>query len=112
MTMKFRSKSGYSCKHAIGIPNAGSGMLTWTAPTGRGTSAASIQLVFTASKGHTTTAHFHGVVTSRSNVFSDARINGTLTLQRGLGATTAGGDCAPLTRLQKFIVTSVTMIVS
>ena len=46
---------------------------------------ASIQLTFTASKGHTTTAHFHGVVTSRSNVFSDARINGTITLQKGLG---------------------------
>ena len=112
MSVKFRSKSAFSCSGAIGKLNAGSGTLKWTAPAGLGTSDASIQFVIATSTGHTTTASFHGVVTSRANLFTDYRVNGTIKLRQGLKPASAGGDCDGAARLQKFDVSAITMTVS
>ena len=110
--MTLRTKTALSCQSAIGAHIGGSGTLTWTAPVGLGTSGAAIQLVIGSTNGHTTTAQFSGVVTSHASVFSGAKVTGTLTLERGLGAATAGGDCAPATRLGTLSVTSASMTVS
>ncbi|MGO9873668.1 MAG: fibronectin type III domain-containing protein [Acidimicrobiia bacterium] len=112
ISVSFRTKRAMSCRSAIGVPSGGSGTLTWTSPVGLGTSGASIQLVFGSTNGHTTTAQFFGVVRSQSNVFSDAHVTGTLVLNRGLAATTSGGDCASGTRLGGFSVTSASMTIS
>ncbi len=112
ISVSFRTKRAISCRTAIGVPSGGSGTLTWTSPGGMGTSGASIQLVFGSTNGQTTTAHFFGVVRSQSNVFSDAQVTGTLVLDRGLAATTSGGNCSSSTRLGGLSVTSASMTIS
>ena len=110
--MSLHSKQPFSCTTAIDVANAGSGTLTWTAPVGRGTSGAAISLVITSSSGHTTTAEFHGVVTAGGNMFSDYHVDGTVTLDQGLDPNGSGGDCDGVTRLQKFLVSTVTLTIS
>ena len=112
ISVSFHSKSAMSCETAIGAPSGGSGTVTWTSPVGLGTSAASIQLVFDGTQGHTTLAHFSGLITTRSNVFSDAHVSGTLVLHRGLDAATSGGDCSTASHLGGFSVTSAHMTIS
>ena len=112
LSVSFQSKGAYSCTTAIGVPNGGSGVLTWTAPVGLGTSAASIQFIVDSTVGHTTQAHFHGVVTSRANIFSDYHVDGSVTLDQGLAAVADGGDCSLGTRLQRFNVTAVSFTIS
>jgi len=112
IAISFRTKSALSCQSVIGAQIGGSGTLTWTAPVGLGTSGASIHLVLGSTNGHTTTAHFSGTVTTHASVFSGARVSGTLILQRGLHAATAGGDCTPSKWLGSFSVTSASMTIS
>ena len=112
LALTFRSKTAFSCKSAIGKPNAGAGTVTWTAPAALGGSDAAIQLVIGSTHGHVTTARFHGTVTSRANVFTDQHVSGTITLRGGLGEDVAGGDCSSAKRLQKLTVTSVSMTIS
>ena len=112
ISVSFRTRHAISCRTAIGVPSAGSGTLTWTSPVGLGSSQTSIRLVIDATNGHTTLAHFSGVIRSQSNVFSDAQVSGTLVLQRGLAATSSGGDCSATTRLDGLALTSATMTIS
>ena len=112
ISVSFRTRHAISCRSAIGVPSAGSGTLTWTSPVGLGSSQTSIRLVIDATNGHTTIAHFSGVIRSQSNVFSDAQVSGTLVLQRGLAATSSGGDCSAATRLDSLALTSATMTIS
>jgi hypothetical protein len=112
IAVSFRTKSALSCQSVIGARIGGSGTLTWKAPVGLGTSGASIQLVLGSTNGHTTTAHFTGTVTTHASVFSGEHVTGTLTLERGLHASTAGGDCTPSKWLGSFSVTSANMTIS
>jgi hypothetical protein len=112
IAISFRTKSALSCQSVIGTQIGGAGTLTWKAPVGLGTSGASIRFVLGSTIGHHTTAHFSGTVTSHASVFSGAHISGTLTLQRGLHAAAAGGDCAPSKWLGSFSVTSASMTIS
>jgi hypothetical protein len=112
LSVSFRPKSTLSCQSAIGAQIGGTGTLTWTAPIGLGTSGATIRLVLGSTVGHTTTAHFSGTVTSHASVFSGAHVTGTLTLQRGLHAAAAGGDCTTSKWLGNFSVTSASMTIS
>jgi hypothetical protein len=111
LSASFQS-STISCLTAIGSPSGGSGTLTWTAPGGLGTSTVSVEFTIASTAAHVTLAQFHGVVTSPSNLFSGAHIGGTLTLNRGLGASSAGGDCPALGAIDTFAVTTIAMNVS
>ena len=55
VSLSFRSKRPVSCDNALGIPDNGSGTLTWTAPAGMGNSRAKTQLVIASTSGHTAT---------------------------------------------------------
>ena len=112
VSFSFHSKRAFSCNTAIDVPNAGSGRITWNAPVGMGTSAATIQFVIDSSSGHTTTAHFSGTVTSQANLFTDAHVDGSVTLRSGITSTDAGGDCSSSTRLGSFVISSIALTIS
>ena len=69
-------------------------------------------VTLTSTAGHVTLGVLHGSVTSRSNIFSGAQFGGTVTLNRGLGASGSGGDCTVSGRLHAFAVTSIRLNVS
>jgi len=109
VSVSFRSKRPVSCDNAIGVPDVGSGTLTWTAPVGMGDSRAKIQLVIASTAGHTATAHLDGAVTSAGNLFAHAQLAGTVKLDQGIGR---GGDCASATRLDTFRVAAITITIT
>ena len=111
LSASFRS-STMSCSTAVGRSGDGTGTLTWTAPRGLGTSAVSIHFTISSTAGHVTLAEFHGTVTSLDNLFSGAHIGGTVVLNRGLGASNAGGDCPTSGQLHAFAVTAISLNVS
>jgi len=111
LSASFRTAS-LSCSTAIDRTAGGSGTLTWLSPGGLGASAVSLQFAMVSTAGHVTLAQFHGVVTSPSNLFSGAHIGGTLTLNRGLGSTSSGGDCPATGQITTFALTTITMNVS
>jgi hypothetical protein len=111
LSASFKSPS-MSCSTATGRGSNGTGTLTWISPGGLGTTVASLQFTIASTAGHATLAQFHGVVTSRSNLFSNAHVGGTVVFNRGLAGTGAGGDCPPSGRLQTFGITTITMNLS
>jgi hypothetical protein len=111
VAMSFKSASAFVCNDAIGRFNSGSGTITWTAPAGLGGSSAAVQLVFTTTNGHSTTATFSGSVTSPLNIFTDAFISGTITLGKGVSGA-PGGDCSAGPSLTSLPISSVTMTLS
>ncbi|MGO9877168.1 MAG: fibronectin type III domain-containing protein [Acidimicrobiia bacterium] len=111
LSASFQS-STISCSTAIGSPSGGSGTLTWINPGGLGTTAVSLAFTFVSTAAHVTLAQFHGVVTSASNLFSGAHVGGTLTLNRGLGASSSGGDCPASGAIDTFAITTIAMNVS
>jgi hypothetical protein len=111
LSASFRSPS-MSCANAVGLSGDGSGTLTWTAPRGLGTSAVSIHFTISSTAGHVTLAAFHGVVTSRSNLFSGAHLGGTVILNRGLAPSGSGGDCRSPGRISAFAVTAIRLNLS
>jgi hypothetical protein len=108
ITASFHTRS-MSCLSAIGVGSGGTGTLTWTAPGGLGNSTADLQFTIESSAGHATLAQFHGTVTSRANLFSNARVGGTVILNRGIASTGSGPDCASTGRVDSFAVTTITM---
>ena len=111
MSLSLRS-GAISCQTAIGSTSSGTGTLTWTAPPGLGNSAVSIRLVLASTAGHETLASFHGTVTSKQNMFSNAHVTGTVILNRGIAGASAGGDCPATGRISSFAVTAITMTIS
>jgi Fibronectin type III domain len=106
----FRSPS-ISCQTAVGSASGGSGTLTWIAPAGLGSSAASIELDFGSTAGHTTLATFHGTVTSRSNLFSNAHVSGVVIFSQGLDRAPTG-DCPASGRLNTLVVSAISMTIT
>jgi len=111
LSASFRAPS-MSCSTAIDRTAGGSGTLTWLSPGGLGISTASLQFALVSTAGHVTLAQFHGVVTSSSNLFSGAHIGGVLTLSRGLGPSSSGGDCPASGQIGLFAVTTISMNLS
>jgi hypothetical protein len=109
--LSFRSPS-ISCVTAEGTSSNGSGTLTWVAPAGLGNSDTSIQLKIVSTSGHTTLATLQGTVTSRSNLFSNARVSGIVILSRGLSGTGSGGDCPASGRLSTFVVSAISLTIA
>ena len=56
--------------------------------------------------------HYYGTVTSRANVFTDNRLSGNLTLNKGLHTAAGGGDCTTAQRLTSFSVAAASLAVS
>jgi hypothetical protein len=71
-----------------------------------GKSAVTLRFVITGTSGHKTTVHVYGRVTSSINVFKGSHVSGDLTLDRGLKASSDGGDCST-TALKHFGVTAI-----
>jgi Fibronectin type III domain len=94
IAISFRSSTAISCRSALNVNSTGSGTIRWTAPRGMGKTSLTLRLVLTSTSGHTTKAHVYGVVTSNVNVFKGSHVSGDLTLDRGLKATSDGGDCS------------------
>jgi hypothetical protein len=111
LSASFRTPT-MSCSNAIGRAGDGSGTLRWTAPGGLGTSSISIHFTISSTAGHVTLAKFHGAVTSRSNLFSDAHVGGTVILNRGLASSGSGGNCPASGRLETFAVTTILLNLS
>jgi hypothetical protein len=112
VSLSLRTKRAASCGSASGLISSGFGTLRWTAPVGMGRSAASIHLQITSTGDHQTKATFFGIVTARNNVFSDAHVQGSLTLGRGFHFDSAGGDCSSQTPLTTMPVRAITMVLS
>ena len=105
-----------NCKTVIGArANSGSahGVLTWTKPAHQGSSRFHAYITITGTSGHTTTATIKGVVnTSPANtLLGGHKIQGTMTLGRGLKPVQSGGDCNPTSSLKKFPVLSISLTV-
>jgi hypothetical protein len=101
LSISFRSSTAVSCHNVVGVNSTGSGTIRWTAPRGMGKTALTLRFVITSTSGHTSNAHLYGDVTSTLNVFKGSHVSGDLTLDRGMKATSDGGNCSstPLTRL-------------
>ena len=91
--------------------NGGSGTITWTSPLGMGKSSATVRFVITATTGHSTRVHLYGTVTSQANVFTGNHLSGNLTLDKGVGSPSTGGDCTVTQRLKAFGVTAAALTV-
>jgi hypothetical protein len=112
MNASFRSATAITCRTATQTTNGGSGKLTWTAPLGMGSGAATLRFVFVSSSGHTTQVHIYGDVTSRPNLFTGRHVNGSITLNKGLKAVAAGGNCTALIPLTSFGITAIAFTIS
>jgi hypothetical protein len=71
-----------------------------------GSSALTFRFVITSTSGHHSTAQVTGDVASTPNVFSGSHVTGDVTLDRGLKATSSGGDCGQ-TPLTHFGITAI-----
>jgi len=101
LSISFRSSTAVTCRNVVGVNSTGSGVIRWTAPRGMGKSALTLRFVITSTSGHTSTAHLYGDVTSTVNVFTGSHVSGDLTLDRGMKATSEGGNCSstPITHV-------------
>jgi hypothetical protein len=106
LSISFRSSTAVTCRSVPNMNSTGSGTIRWTAPRGMGKSALTLRFVITSTSGHTTTAHVYGQVTSTVNVFKGSHVSADLTLDRGLNASSDGGDCGS-TPLTHFGVTAI-----
>jgi hypothetical protein len=107
MNYEFRTSTPVSCQSVSNVQNGGFGTLTWTVPSGMGTSQGTMRFIFVSTTGHTTKVHFFGTITSKANVFTGRHISGNLTLNRGLRAKANGGDCVATKPLINFAVTAI-----
>jgi hypothetical protein len=71
-----------------------------------------MQLTIDATDGHTTSVSYHGTITSRANLFTNAHVSGTIELNRGIEGADIGGDCPSSGRIATFAVTAITMSIS
>ena len=71
-----------------------------------------MQFTIDSTNGHTTSASYHGTITSRANLFTNAHVSGSLTLNRGIEGADIGGDCPSSGRIATFAVTAITMGIS
>jgi hypothetical protein len=101
LSISFRSSTAISCGSARNVNSSGTGKIRWTAPRGMGKTELTLRFVLTSTSGHTTKAHVYGDVRSKINVFAGSHVSGDLTLDRGLKATSDGGNCSstPLTSM-------------
>jgi hypothetical protein len=99
LSISVRSSTALMCRNAINVNSTGSGTIRWTTPGGMGKSSLTLRFVITSTSGHETKAHVYGQVTTTVNMFTGSHVSGDLTLDRGLAASSAGGDCSasPLT---------------
>ena len=93
--------------HPAGIPS-----MSATVAMVVGTTALSIHFTISSTAGCVTFARFPEAVTSRSNIFSNAHVGGTVILNRGLGSSRAAGDCPTSGPIRTFSVTAITLNVS
>jgi len=109
VSVNFRSAAPMHCADALDptMTSGGFGRITWKTPTAMGASGATVRFRFLSTSGHTTQVKFYGTVTQRGNLFTDRHISGRLTLNAGLAAAAAGGDCRATTPLTTFGVTSL-----
>lgn len=109
VAVDFRSIAPMSCENALAttMTSGGFGRITWTSPGSMGVSGATVRYRFLSTSGHTTIVKFSGEVTQRANLFTGRRVSGRLTLNAGLAAAAAGGDCRAATPLTSFGVTAV-----
>ena len=64
LAASFKTRS-LSCQTAVGVASTGTGTFIWTAPSGLGTSTASIEFTIDSTAGHSTLVSFRGSITSR-----------------------------------------------